>query len=66
MFILTYKLVQYSKLKPTASFRLEFSIRDPLKSRLFIEFPHVLESLFFKHFQSLFAFRRIDGLKFTL
>jgi len=39
--ILTYKLYQYSELKPTALFRMEFSIRDPLKAQLYIEFPHV-------------------------
>ena len=41
MCILRYKPDQYSKLMPTALFRMEDSIGNPLKSQLYIEFPHV-------------------------
>ena len=39
MCILRYKPDQYSKLMPTALFRMEDSIGNPLKSQLYIEFP---------------------------
>ena len=41
MCILRYKPDQYSKSTPTALFRMEDSIGNPLKSQLYIEFPHV-------------------------
>jgi len=41
--IFSHWLVQYSKWNSTTLFRVEFGIRNPLKSHLYIEFPHVLE-----------------------